>query len=63
MIVFQDSTYRGEVRLTESPLHNFELVTPEKVTVVVGDSAGELVDLVEMTPGLRWEQHEGVDFA
>jgi hypothetical protein len=41
---------------------NFELVSPEGQLVVVGSKAGELVDLVELTSGLKWEQ-EGVDAA
>lgn len=62
MFTYQNSKYRGEVRLKDSPLGNFELVSPEGQLVVVGSEAGELVDLVEGTPGLRWEQ-EGVDAA
>jgi hypothetical protein len=62
MFTYQDSKYRGEVRLKESPMGNFELVSPEGQLVVVGSKAGELVDLVELTSGLKWEQ-EGVDAA
>ena len=58
MFTYQNSDYRGEVRLRESQMHNFELVTPEGQTVVVGTKAEELVDLVEMTPQLEWEMVE-----
>jgi len=58
MFTYQNSEYRGPVKLREIQLHNFELVTPEGRTVVVGTKAEELVDLVEMTPELQWETVE-----
>ena len=55
MFIYQNAQYEGEVRLKMSPQDNYELVSPEGVTVVVGTDGGELIDLVDQTKGLRWE--------
>lgn len=56
MLAFQSQiVFKTAVRLTPSPLGNYELVSvPGGVTLVVGDDANELVDYVETSPELRW---------